>query len=66
MTPEQRAAARQLVAELEAVADRLKVCDQRFVCSWRSYLTRTGEQARIGSLRLALLRRIHGCYYPAA
>jgi hypothetical protein len=59
MNAQQHAEARHLVAELEFVFESLPLQDQRFVAGWRAYLTRTGDQAQIGSRRLELLRRIH-------
>ncbi len=49
--------ARRLVADLEAIFDQLKIQDHRFVTSWRLYLARTGDEARIGKYRLHHLRR---------
>ena len=57
--------AKGLLADLEAALDRLKPADQRFVFSWRGYLTRTGEAARIGLHRLATLRGVWSEYCEA-
>lgn len=66
MTQAQISEARSLLGDLQSIPERLTVQDQRFVASWRQYLDRTGAQAQIGSKRLTVLRRIHGCYFPTA
>lgn len=55
--------ARAIIADLSARFDALKIQDQRFVSSWRLYLTRTGAAARVGEARLYFLRRVHGVYF---
>ena len=57
--------AQRMVSELEGASDRLKPADKRFVFSWRGYLTRTGEAARIGLHRLATLRGVWSEYCEA-
>ena len=53
--------ARQLVRDLARVELR-NAGDARFVESWRHYLDRTGDEARIGRFRLQNLRTVAASY----
>ena len=56
---------RRLLADLEAAFDRLKPSDRRFVLSWRQYIDRTSATAKIGPLRIEMLRRVWSEYCEA-
>jgi hypothetical protein len=51
-----------MIDDLESYFDRLKPGDKRFVFSWRGYIERTGANAKIGPLRLTMLRNVHQEY----
>jgi hypothetical protein len=53
--------ARELLEALEGRRLR-NAGDQRFVESWRVYLNRVGDEARIGRWRMAVLRRVAAAY----
>jgi hypothetical protein len=50
--------AREIVSNLDKVADQLSVQDRRFLRSWKQYLERTGEKASVDEQRLTYLRRL--------
>lgn len=54
--------ARRITRQMCGYVETMKTCDRRFWQSWRCYLMRTGDQARIGPHRLALLRRVLDAY----
>lgn len=58
------AEARMTVAELTAIAEHLTRSDQRFVASWVLRLDRLGDQTRVGSNRIQMLRRVRASYPP--
>lgn len=53
--------ARQLIRDLERVELR-NAGDRRFLESWQGYLTRTGDEARIGRFRLHNLKVVASSY----
>lgn len=54
--------ARRIVEELTQIRESMKLCDRKWLYTWRRYLHDKGDAARVGRFRLAVIRKIGKLY----
>lgn len=54
--------ARRIVEELTQIRETMKLCDRKWLYTWRRYLHDKGDAAKVGRFRLAVIRKIGKLY----